>query len=397
MKKFLACLVFFLLMSQTVFGRSIPVRMDGKSQAVAPVSVQVNGKNLNSAFSPFATNNRTLVPIREITESMGANVAWNNTTKSAQVSLNGKKVLLKVGSQAVYINGKKKTVDRGSIPQFTFYKGQGETKTMVPLRFLSEALDFQVDWNQERQLASISNMKAVTLLPKEDQKKASPVKKQNEAKKQDSLASDAKTEERVIQEKVHAKGPVTVVVDAGHGGSDSGAVSSVDSSVKEKDLTLKVTTSLANLLRARGYEVIETRTTDEFVKLAKRAEIANDKSAEIFVSVHFNSAGSSAANGIEILYAPESKVKIKKEEQIHLARALHEELKKATGSNMRSIKQRPDLAVLRWTEMPAALCELGFLSSPKDMEKIQEDGYHKVLATGIANGIDRYVRDYVVK
>ena len=102
------------------------------------------------------------------------------------------------------------------------------------------------------------------------------------------------------------------------------------------------------------------------------------------------------ASGIEVLYAPEDKVKLKEHEQIHLAKALHEELEKATGSKMRSIKKRPDLAVLKWTEMPAALCELGFLSSPEDMELICQDDYLNRLATGICNGIEKYVNNYVV-
>ena len=59
------------------------------------------------------------------------------------------------------------------------------------------------------------------------------------------------------------------------------------------------------------------------------------------------------------------------------------------------MKKRPDLAVLRWTEMPAALCELGFVSSPKDMENITQDSYIEKLAQGVANGIERYVNNYV--
>ena len=402
MKKIVGLLLCFILFSQNIHANSTSVIIQNRRTNVTPVKVEVNGNNLQSKFAPFAYENRTLVPIREITESMGANVAWNNQNKTAQISLGDKKVLLQINSRAVYINGKKKLIDKGSIPVFASYPKENETKTMVPLRFLSEALDFNVQWNQEKQQASISNIKTVSVMKTKDNQASSESKP---SEKTDNKAVDLRgkaddtnqvePEKREISKKVKANGPVTVVIDAGHGGKDSGAVSSVDSSVKEKDLTLQVTSRLGDLLRSKNYEVIETRTRDEYIGLAKRAEIANENQAEIFVSIHFNSSNNGLASGIEILYAPEDKVKIKSHEQVHLARALNDELKKATGSTMRSMKKRPDLAVLRWTEMPAALCELGFVSSPKDMENITQDSYIEKLAQGVANGIERYVNNYV--
>ena len=402
MKKIVGLLLCFILFSQNIHANSTSVIIQNRRTNVTPVKVEVNGNNLQSKFAPFAYENRTLVPIREITESMGANVAWNNQNKTAQISLGDKKVLLQINSRAVYINGKKKLIDKGSIPVFASYPKENETKTMVPLRFLSEALDFNVEWNQEKQQASISNIKTVSVMKTKDNQVSSeskPSEKTNnkavDLRGKVDASDQVEPEKREISKKVKAKGPVTVVIDAGHGGKDSGAVSSVDSSVKEKDLTLQVTSRLGDLLRSKNYEVIETRTRDEYIGLAKRAEIANENQAEIFVSIHFNSSNNGLASGIEILYAPEDKVKIKSHEQVHLAKALNAELEKATGSTMRSMKKRPDLAVLRWTEMPAALCELGFVSSPKDMENITQDSYIEKLAQGVANGIERYVNNYV--
>lgn len=398
MKKIVGLLLCFILFSQNIYANPTFVLIQNKKTSVDPVKVEVNGNTLQSVFQPFAYGNRTLVPIREITESMGANVAWNNQNKTAQISLGDNKVVLQINSRAVYINGKKKLIDKSSIPVFATYPKENETKTMVPLRFLSEALNFNVDWNQEKQQASISNVKTVSVINTKDVSEDSGKKTADKAvdltKKPDDKNTD-QGEKREIAKKVKATGPVTVVIDAGHGGKDSGAISPIDPSVKEKDLTLKVTGILKDLLRAKNYEVIETRTRDEYIGLAQRAEIANSNQAEIFVSIHFNSSTSGIASGIEVLYAPEDRVKIKKHEQIHLARALNDELKKATGSSMRTMKKRPDLAVLRLTEMPAALCELGFVSSPTDLENITQDSYIEKLAQGVANGIERYVNNYV--
>lgn len=400
MKKIVGLLACLLLFSQNVFAASTSVVINQRARKVNPVKVEVNGDRLKTEFIPFAYQGRTLVPIREITESMGANVAWNNKNRTAQISLGGNKVMLQIGSKVVYINGKKKMMDTNSIPQFATYPRAKETKTMVPLRFLSEALDFDVNWNQKQQLATISNMKAVSII---DQKKPEATEKNKPATRSNQVKESPEKEQakenektRKIEKKVQAQGPVTVIIDPGHGGTDSGAVSSVDPSVKEKDLALEVSRRLSPMLRAKNYEVIETRTGDNYPTLSKRAEIANKSQAEIFVSIHFNSSNNGMASGIEVLYAPEDKVKLKEHEQIHLAKALHEELEKATGSKMRSIKKRPDLAVLKWTEMPAALCELGFLSSPEDMELICQDDYLNRLATGICNGIEKYVNNYVV-
>ncbi|VFB16400.1 Sporulation-specific N-acetylmuramoyl-L-alanine amidase [Urinicoccus massiliensis] len=398
MKKIVGLLLCFILFSQNIYANPTFVLIQNKKTSVDPVKVEVNGNTLQSAFQPFAYGNRTLVPIREITESMGANVAWNNQNKTAQISLGDNKVVLQINSRAVYINGKKKLIDKSSIPVFATYPKENETKTMVPLRFLSEALSFNVDWNQEKQQASISNVKTVSVINTKDVSEDGGKKTADKAvdltKKPDDKNTD-QGEKREIAKKVKATGPVTVVIDAGHGGKDSGAISPIDPSVKEKDLTLKVTGILKDLLRAKNYEVIETRTRDEYIGLAQRAEIANSNQAEIFVSIHFNSSTSGIASGIEVLYAPEDRVKIKKHEQIHLAKALNDELKKATGSSMRTMKKRPDLAVLRLTEMPAALCELGFVSSPTDLENITQDSYIEKLAQGVANGIERYVNNYV--
>ena len=90
----------------------------------------------------------------------------------------------------------------------------------------------------------------------------------------------------------------TIVVDAGHGGHDSGARGN---GYNEKDIALQVATRLANNLR-RDYNVIMTRDSDFFVPLDTRAKIGNDANADFFISIHLNSSSSSSANGTEVYY-----------------------------------------------------------------------------------------------
>ncbi|MFR6436891.1 MAG: N-acetylmuramoyl-L-alanine amidase family protein, partial [Peptoniphilaceae bacterium] len=119
--------------------------------------------------------------------------------------------------------------------------------------------------------------------------------------------------------------------------------------------------------------------------------------ADIFVSIHFNSAGSASPYGIEVLYASENDVELKKDagDQTLLAREVLNAVLKETGANSRGIKNRPELAVLRRTNMTACLIEGGFMSNPDELEKLKSDSYLDKLATGIVKGIENYNRKYM--
>lgn len=400
MKKFFKIfLVFVFLFINTnvhAAGNTVPVRINGKNQNLTAANVLVNNQKLQSSFTPYVSGSRTFVPIRELTEGLGATVDWNNSAKSAKITLNEKEVTLKIDSKAVYVNGSKKILHDKAVPRMATYRSQGnETKTMVPLRFLSEAFGFEVGWDNKTKTASVNGTQAISLTG-ENKVGSNP---QSAVKNQVTTPTVRKSEtnpktERAVTEKVKADGPVTVVLDAGHGGHDSGAIGA-DGKSKESELNLMVTRALAPKLRAQGYEVIETRSTDQFVKLRERANIAERANAEIFVSIHFNASDSSKASGIEVLYAPESQVEIKEEEQIHLAQCILDEVIKATGAKSRGVKARKDLAVLRLTSMPAALAELGFITNDDELDKILSNDYFNRLVDGVYNGIVKYVDNYV--
>lgn len=170
-------------------------------------------------------------------------------------------------------------------------------------------------------------------------------------------------------------------VDAGHGGSDPGAIG--PGGLKEKDVTLGVSQALAFLLREMGYGVGVTRLLDEYVALGERCRRANTFDAAVFVSVHCNAAAVPAANGIETFHYPTSR------NGMQLARLIQAELVAATGLRDRGAKYA-NFQVLRDTAMPAVLVELGFISNPREEELLRSDDYQLTCAQAIVRGIESY-------
>lgn len=400
LRSFAFCFAFMLIFSgfSEAAGATMRVKTNGNNRKVSVANVKVNGFDLYSEYKPYVDNGRTFVPIRELTELMGANVKWNQKTKSVSISMMDKDVKLKINSSVVYVNGKKMRIDDASVPKLTQYTAQNnECKTMVPLRFLSESLGFSVDWDQNKRLAMIDN--GVVKAPQQQnnakpvQEPKAPVEKVKEPMPlpKEPEVNDAKPQPMEPGQKKN----ITVVIDPGHGGKDSGAIA--EDKTTEKALNLRVAPRVESMLRERGYNVIMTRTTDEFIALSERAAIANRNDADIFVSIHFNSAGSASPYGIEVLYASENDVELKKDagDQTLLAREVLNAVLKETGANSRGIKNRPELAVLRRTNMTACLIEGGFMSNPDELEKLKSDSYLDKLATGIVKGIENYNRKYM--
>jgi len=182
-----------------------------------------------------------------------------------------------------------------------------------------------------------------------------------------------------------------IVVDAGHGGSDPGAT---QNGVKEKDINLQVALKLNNALQGAGYNTIMTRDTDVFITLQDRYTIANSNYADIFISLHCNSASAASASGIEVLYCPQEGSKVKTGDDYPLAQLLMEELAKGTGAVNRGVKKRTDLAVLKGTSMNAALIEMGFITNSEEVKNLQSDSYQNKIVESIVRAIQRYFQTY---
>ena len=189
-----------------------------------------------------------------------------------------------------------------------------------------------------------------------------------------------------------------VYLDAGHGGYDPGASYF---GISEKSLTLAIQSRVKAKLESEGYQVVTTRTSDTYVDLTDRSRAANASESDIFVSIHINASGSSAAQGIETYYyQPYAEYPSRINATYHanptrlsmsdtLANAIQSSLINATGAQNQGVK-RQTFAVLRETTAPAVLLELGFLSNPQEAARLNTSAYQETLANAIVAGIKSY-------
>ncbi|MDA7817402.1 N-acetylmuramoyl-L-alanine amidase [Sulfurimonas sp.] len=218
----------------------------------------------------------------------------------------------------------------------------------------------------------------------------------------------------------------TVVIDAGHGGKDPGAVGY--KKYREKIVVSKIANELKKILKSRGYKVFMTRDRDKFVKLSRRTKFANKKNAHIFVSIHANAVGKKIANkvhGIETYFLSPSRSerakKIASKENsadlsdmnlygknsflnllnhhnilasnklaIDVQRGMLGALnKKYKGVKDGGVREGP-FWVLVGAQMPSVLIEVGFITHPKEAKRLVDNNYRKTMARGMADGIQRY-------
>jgi N-acetylmuramoyl-L-alanine amidase len=253
------------------------------------------------------------------------------------------------------------------------------------------------------------------------------------AEKIDIAPSKAKTTTTELPKKEPAVRAATdkkkrrlVVIDAGHGGKDPGATGR--RGTKEKDVNLAAALELASVLRERGdFDVLLTRDSDEFVPLSARSELANEKEADLFVSLHCNAASDRREKGWEVYSVSETASdpeaeKLAAAENAALAyegKDVQEEMAKMillamTKTEMinesaafsaltaKSLTRRMDIEargakqagfyVLRGTHAPAILVEMAFVSHAEDEAKLASRRFRRAMAEGVAAGIADYAR-----
>jgi len=215
-----------------------------------------------------------------------------------------------------------------------------------------------------------------------------------------------------------------IVVDAGHGGHDTGTIG--PDGLQEKDLVLDVALRLGKLLQRRmGAEVVYTRDDDTFIPLETRTAIANQEQADLFISIHANSSNDPSARGVETYYlnftsSPDAlevaarenavseksihelqdlvkKITLKEkiEESREFAADVQSALYKGVASKNPAIRNRgvkkAPFVVLIGANMPSILAEISFLSNPTDERRLQTPEYRQKIAEYLYNGVARYV------
>lgn len=172
-----------------------------------------------------------------------------------------------------------------------------------------------------------------------------------------------------------------VAIDPGHGGRDPGAVSQ---GRQEKDDVLRLALTVGSILEQNGVNVVYTRTTDIYNTPFEKATKANNAGADLFISFHRNATPTGEATGVEVLVYEDTGL------PAELARAILEELENV-GFDNRGVIERKNLVVLRRTQMPAVLIEVGFIDNQADNELFDQE--FDAIAQGIADAILDVISD----
>lgn len=218
-----------------------------------------------------------------------------------------------------------------------------------------------------------------------------------------------------------------IVVDPGHGGNDPGTIGTTG--VREKDINLDISKRLASLLKGEGVEVVMTRSTDRFIPLSRRVDIANDSKADLFVSIHSNANRVRSLNGFEVYYVASNVndsaramlaaksaglnldsssfashaldlkatvldmiYTLDRAESIELSRSICRIMDNNLDARIIGIKGAR-FYVLKGVRMPAVLIEAGFLSNSAEERKLKNGYYRQKIAEGILQGIRDYAQD----
>lgn len=219
-----------------------------------------------------------------------------------------------------------------------------------------------------------------------------------------------------------------IVIDPGHGGKDPGAIGR--SGLREKDVCLDIAKRLKPILETSGFEVFLTRDYDTFIPLEKRAIFANQKNVDLFISIHANANRARRLAGFEVYYvsnqvddsrralvsAENADLRLENStmgnqtinlkttvwdiiynqnrcESIELARQICKSVSHNLNTKVLGVKGAP-FYVLKWTQMPSVLVEVGFLSNDYEEKLLRDRFYRQQIAETIAQGIRNYCQDY---
>lgn len=251
-------------------------------------------------------------------------------------------------------------------------------------------------YNEEDLIKTFANSPykqfTLSLLPQIGVRASLPISKADIVRIEQSVDSKALkfvitkgAQEEVKTDKPSKRGSAKnkIILDAGHGGSDYGAIRE---GINEKDITLDITHRVDAILRSKGYKTALTRADDTYVSLEERAEFSENEQPEVFVSIHVNSAVSTDPSGIEThWYHDNSK---------SLAEIVHKHMTKQIPSSIDRGLFKSKFYVINHTTVPAILCEIGFLSNDAERNELITETRKQKTAKAIAEGIIEYIKRY---
>ncbi|WP_054957382.1 N-acetylmuramoyl-L-alanine amidase family protein [Paenibacillus dakarensis] len=379
--------------------QKVTVLKDGTTieMVIGNKTAKINGKSATMTMAPILRGGTTIVPIRFLSENMGHDVKWDNRLKIVHL------ITRTTGNDGLAaINGISFSDNRLMVA-VSGYVNPKVTKLTNPDRIVIDVANakFSDKFSSSNNLGTGMNG-TLTVTGNPDVKQIryslfsnSPstvriVMDLNRAKNYTLSGTQNGSSVFIVDLNATSTSPAPppgagskklVVIDAGHGAHDPGAVSS--SNRREKDFALALALKVGKLLeRENNIDVVLTRSNDTFLELRDRAKIANNLKADAFVSIHANS-GPSAASGTETYYERVSSVA--------LANTIHKHMIKATGLKDRGVKYG-NFHVIRETTMPAVLLEVGFISNKNDEAKLFNSTFQNRVAESIVVGLKEYLK-----
>ena len=384
----------------------------------------VNNEQINMDCAPMIVQDRTMIPIRFVSEKLGYTVLWDGVTKKVTInspivddsyevlSVSTKQntsntqvlIALSKGEQPKVMtlsepfrividfegaglssSDGKETVDDGYISQVRMALHDEYTRIVIECP------------TQQPYKISGEGTTAVVVTVGDSESQYQPSVPETPSQPEDNTQPD---QSETPSQKVELTN--IVVIDAGHGGKDSGALGKDDDGnvisdengnplIKEKDLNLYIAQKIRDYLTSDGIKVVMTRDDDTFEgtnteNLLARANLANNVNASLFLSVHNNSSVSPKANGTEVCYTPNSSGAYGIT-SMEFAQKILNPLVEATGLSNRGLSSRPNLAVLKYTKMPAVLIECGFVTNEGDRAVLTDKNKLDKIAKAVADGI----------
>ncbi|MGG0822835.1 N-acetylmuramoyl-L-alanine amidase family protein [Paenibacillus turicensis] len=377
--------------------RTVTIKQEGTTlQLVIDKKIaKVNSKNVTLPLAPMISNGTTLVPLRFVSEQMGLGIKWDNNAKV--VYLTSPKVENPDSNQDLAtVNGiqfinNQLNIEVSKKVKPSIFKMTAPDRIVVDLPNSTFADNFSanqvLDANNTGYIDIVDHMNVNKIryaMFSQDPSTVRVVIDMNGASNytittnNDNLVAITLSDDTSLPVN---NGKKLVVIDAGHGGSDPGAISVKKRN--EKDFNLAVALKVEALLKKESeIEYVMTRDRDVYPTLQDRVDLANRIGATIFISIHANSSTSSAANGVETYYT--------RPESLPLANVVHKYLVSSTGSVDRQVRIK-SLKVTRETQMPAVLIEAGYLSNATEEAKLYTEQFQNNLAAGIVASIKEYL------
>lgn len=391
--------------------KTVTIEKQGKiiKLVVNQKAASVDNKTVMLTKAPILRSDTTLVPIRFISEQFGLTVSWDNTKKIVYVtSPNGNTGggnggspddttnLTQVNAVSFSENRLIIAMTGSTVPKVTKMNNPDRIVVDLPNATFSDAFGtgqvLDPDLSGKLEVTNYPDVSGVRYsLYSADPYTVRFVIDLNYAKNYNVEVSGNESKLAIIDLNAESTDDTTtqpgnsdrklVVLDAGHGAKDSGAVGV--SGKYEKNFNLAIVKKTAALLKKENkIDYVLTRSDDTFLELKERAAIANNLKADLFISVHANSAGSSSVSGTETYY--------QREASKALAKVMQKYLVKATGLADRGVRYG-NFHVIRETTMPAVLLEVGYLSNKKDEGLLFTEALQNKVAAGIVSGIKEYL------